>query len=281
MTYWIYSPAYDSASGGIVVLHLLAEILRDSGASVCLVTPDTVGYKGLPHVHAEFDSHRKEVGVGVDDVVIYPEIICGNPLSGRRVVRWLLNRPGVIGGDGVFEKDDLIFTYSKNFIVDSEKESYEFSIVATGLELFGKVAGNRRRLGVFIRKGRNYHRQFPLRRIGWLLDSIPYRGNVELAKSFGQCFAVVSYDAETYHSVQAAIAGCLSVVVPRKGLTRRQFRDHYQNGASRYGVAYGFLDIPRALLTRKKLIQTLEEMEVKNQEAVGTFVRIVQENWSA
>lgn len=33
-----------------------------------------------------------------DGIVIYPEIIPDNPLRSRRVVRWLLNRPGYVLG---------------------------------------------------------------------------------------------------------------------------------------------------------------------------------------
>ena len=49
-------------------------------------------------------------------VVIYPESTKGNPLKAKHVVRWILNTPGVCGGDGIFEKTDHIFLYHDFYI---------------------------------------------------------------------------------------------------------------------------------------------------------------------
>lgn len=48
-------------------------------------------------------------------VVIYPEIISGNPLSAKKIVRWTLNFPGHLGGDDEFDARELVYTWSKEF----------------------------------------------------------------------------------------------------------------------------------------------------------------------
>ena len=127
-----------------MVLHLLAETLHVLGEEVRLVTPASSGYKGVPHVELKFDNNPKNIRIGNDDIVVYPEVVCGNPLGAKRVVRWLLNEPGVIGGDGVFEEQDLILAYSKNFVPNHYRSAREFSIISTGLSVFASPKGKRK-----------------------------------------------------------------------------------------------------------------------------------------
>ena len=50
--------------------------------------------------------------------MLYPEIIPGDPLAaGGIVVRWILNRPGLLGGDKSYSADDLIFAYDPHFLL--------------------------------------------------------------------------------------------------------------------------------------------------------------------
>ncbi|MEI7705657.1 MAG: hypothetical protein WCK73_13785 [Deltaproteobacteria bacterium] len=46
-----------------------------------------------------------------DAVVIYPEIVSGNPLRARKVVRWVLNSPGLLGGDAFYADSEMVFAY--------------------------------------------------------------------------------------------------------------------------------------------------------------------------
>ncbi len=48
-----------------------------------------------------------------DAVVVYPEVVSGNPLKARRVVRWVLNNPGLIGGDKRYADDEMVFVYDR------------------------------------------------------------------------------------------------------------------------------------------------------------------------
>ena len=55
-----------------------------------------------------------------DTVVIYPEGPPGRPIGGKYVVRWILNTPGVIWGDGKYADDELIFLWSTAYHVDPQ-----------------------------------------------------------------------------------------------------------------------------------------------------------------
>lgn len=46
-----------------------------------------------------------------DTIVVYPEVVSGNPYGGHRVVRWVLNDPGALGGDTRYADDELVFVY--------------------------------------------------------------------------------------------------------------------------------------------------------------------------
>ena len=48
-------------------------------------------------------------------VVVYPEIIWGNPLGARHVARWVLNRPALRGGSLRFSPDELVFSWSRQY----------------------------------------------------------------------------------------------------------------------------------------------------------------------
>lgn len=44
-------------------------------------------------------------------IVIYPEVVSGNPLGAKRVIRWVLNDPGFLGGDAFYSDEEMVFVY--------------------------------------------------------------------------------------------------------------------------------------------------------------------------
>ena len=48
-------------------------------------------------------------------IAVYPETIEGNPLSAPNVARWVLNRPGLLGGSEVYDDSELVFNYCNAF----------------------------------------------------------------------------------------------------------------------------------------------------------------------
>ena len=51
-------------------------------------------------------------GPVADSIVIYPEVVSGNPLKAIKVVRWTLNNPGLIGGDLTYPDDEMVFAFN-------------------------------------------------------------------------------------------------------------------------------------------------------------------------
>ena len=113
-TFVIVTPGYQQASGGIVALHNLCHRLNRLGRRAVLCPLDEgfqrrEGWDTPLAIRADLD----------DAVVVYPEIIAGNPLQADRVVRWLLNRPGYISGQSMQEEPtDLIVSYSASIDPD-------------------------------------------------------------------------------------------------------------------------------------------------------------------
>src|SRR5262249_36529611 len=51
-----------------------------------------------------------------DAVVIYPEVISGNPLRATRVVRWALNYPGKLAGDTYYDQNEMAFAWDARML---------------------------------------------------------------------------------------------------------------------------------------------------------------------
>lgn len=112
--YYICAPSYTHTSSGVRALHLLCHALNESGQKAYLFPL----YEGILAVNPELNTpivtqdqvqFYKET---LDPIVIYSDVMKGNPLDSNKVVRYLLASAGKYGGDATFPESDQVWSYT-------------------------------------------------------------------------------------------------------------------------------------------------------------------------
>lgn len=286
----IFTPSYDERGGGSIALHQLASLLQEAGREARLWPagkPVARGEGVWPALKWHLKDWIKRVffkegfrfapggsvrlarGSEIDDaVVVYPEVVEGNPLQARRVVRWLLHKPGYLTGKIGFGANELHFYYQKAF-------EFNFEGAQSGGELFlikifSDIYRNENRKDrsgrcYVLRKGADRAEGVDLSD-GIVVDNLGHR---ETAKVFNQVEYCISYDPHTFYSVYAAMCGCKSIIVPVDGVSKEQWQPIEE---FRDGLAYGEGDVEHARLTLPKLLALWSTKEADNKEAVRKFI---------
>jgi hypothetical protein len=102
-SFLIWSPPYRHTSSGIRALFRLCHHLNRAGYSSAIMTPQREVPAGW-----RTPLHTGPVG---DSIVIYPEIVTGNLARASKVVRWVLNDPGLLGGNTTYPDEEMVFLY--------------------------------------------------------------------------------------------------------------------------------------------------------------------------
>ncbi len=120
----VLAPQYNHKSAGICVLHKLCDSLNRLGhfATMVLSLPENYQYssnqrfyKSNDEIYFLKDIYEYQTFLN-EGVVIYPEIVTGNPLNAPRVVRYMLNKEGNVAGNKTLASDkDFILAFSKEF----------------------------------------------------------------------------------------------------------------------------------------------------------------------
>lgn len=98
----VWAPPYTHRSSGIRALYRLCHHLNASGYAAAMRGG------GLPPNNWLTPFYNGKIN---NSIVIYPEIVSGNPLKAKKVVRWVLNDPGLLGGDSFYNSDESVFVY--------------------------------------------------------------------------------------------------------------------------------------------------------------------------
>lgn len=300
----IFATSYDESSGGSLVLHHLCHLINKIGYKASLVTFSKNRLTSFPQnkdglwnqlsdvwslVTASFRSrfelnpnlmtpifrHARSISARADLVVVYPEIVAGNPLNARNVARWLLHEPGFHTGEIFFNRGDVQFLYSRRFS----------AVQAAGLEIAPDL------LDIIVvpwdlyiennniaREGTAYAMRKRSKKpiVHETSNSIPIDDltPAEVASVLKRVRTFISYDPHTMYSAFAVLAGCDSVVIPDHGVSIDQWCPDI---AGRAGIAYGFDDLLRARATRDELISRLRDRDRRNVQSVQAFVQFWSE----
>lgn len=256
---------YYPFTGGVVALHRLAHNLCLVGAKGFLTTPcKNDNWLGEYSGNYQLDPE--------DTVIIYPEVVSGNPHGFRFVIRWILNEVGIIGGDSSTWGDrDLVFSYAEYFN-GKEKNKVVGELRAFDLKLDYWKNLNYHRNGecYVVRKGKNktLDKHSPDSKN---IDS--YDNNI-LLNEFNTCERFVCYDSECFLAIQAALCGCEVVVIPKEGISKDEWKSRFPY--FQYGIAYGFDDLDHAKDTLHLVKPHMESLECESLQLTREFVEICE-----
>lgn len=295
----IFAAAYNEKSGGAIVSHRLCHLLNEAGREAYLLplfysheaTILNIGevaariqmetqnllrasFPTNPHFNSPVYRENLQVLANSDDyIAIYPEIISGNPLRAKNVVRWFLHDPGFHTGHVAYSPGELYFRYSaaaKEFhMTGSRMSPHLLEILYFPLETYNleNTASERSGTAYMFRDGRERPIVHDLDNSIRLTRDLSH---AQIAAIFKRIKTFISYDSRTLFSELAVLCGCESVVIPEEGVSEEEWRPVV---ASRSGVAYGFEKLPQARATAHLLLDYMLEKQDRARLAVEEMLR--------
>ena len=295
--YLIFAPSYNDNSGGTIVLHKLCHLLNELGSEASLfpffVNHEINYFNFFDSILSFLKYEKKRIfkpyrlnksfntpvikslkKINLNEyIVVYPEMVLGNPLGAKNVVRWFLHQPGHHTGKIYYGKGELYFKFNSaidDFYFSGSKTSdNELKIIHYPLNIYYEPADNSIRKGTAycIRKGKNKEIIHDLN--GSI--NIDGKSHEEIANIFRKVEMFISYDVYTAYSIFAVLCGTKSVVVPDVNMT---VDDWYPNLSDRNGIAYGFLDeeMNRAEQTASKVKEHIVNEELKSKTNAQKFI---------
>lgn len=175
-----------------------------------------------------------------DFVAIYPEIFHGNETGAKKVVRYILNKPGVMSSMGVpgpteFNKNDELYYFSRLFAPEGVDDNHILFLPIIDLHLFKDQKKKRDKKCYFVGKGieRGLHPKDCIK-----IDRSFAQDQQKLADLLNECEVMYSYDSVSAMFEVARLCGCRVVVFPSE-YTKEEF-SKYEPGMN--GISWGLED---------------------------------------
>ncbi len=340
----IYVYNFNPLGGGCTVLHYLCHLLNSlSDRTICYLCPVIqmpnigVWFEGITskgfrekdinrplneitqeHLNDLRVNHMwrtpiisKEMLLKRNNMVIYSDEICGNPIEQKYVCRWILY---LLLGDAEdrYNDEDLLMYYSEPFRwtkkffqeINNNIPKKDRVFKETNLTIFANV---KMLLSFFINRNekrtetcyqfRKASKNHPVKmRYEYTGEDseegckvIHPKGSIkmdnyviskkEMLDMFNKCYRFYCYDAHSLTAVLAALCGCVAIVPKIDGLARE---DLYKDCPwMTYGIAYGDDEdeIKKAESTLHLVKRNLEKSITKNQENIIKFIKDIKEKF--
>lgn len=262
--YVVYTPPYDPRSGGIKVLHLLVHELNSRGYQAYCTSQPNPEWNEPPIDHIPKDS-----------IVVYPEIVPGNPWGATTVARWVLNVPGRLAGDTEYDKSELVFPYKRIYNQWGLPERRILLLPAIDLDIFYDRGLERKGKIVYVGKGP-------------VLETLPEtQGLYELRKEdtanqenlailLNRTEVLYTYDNITALWDCARLCGCATVIIPNGQMSREHF-DMDETGTD--GLGLGIEEEEKAVRSLDSLLFRARYSDLYTQdfpEKLEHFIYLTQ-----
>jgi len=115
--YYIVAPDYTHKSAGIRLMHQLCSALNQMGCEAYVVSNKLNGELWAPKLTEE--NKVAHYQAGKKPIVVYPEVVKGQPMGFGVPVRYVLNYPGLLGGgDKEYPENEIVFSFDQDYYPD-------------------------------------------------------------------------------------------------------------------------------------------------------------------
>jgi hypothetical protein len=228
--YYVVAAPYIRTSAGICALHLLCHSLNVNGRTAYLLPYPASLHKPsetnseLLTPHLTEDIARRHIESNNLPIVVYPEAVRGNPFGAVCVVRYVMNFPGLLGGDRAYPAEELRFGYSRSLAAAAGEPENILFLPATDTRIFKPPARPQARSGTCF-----YADKYKKVHGGKLYDVT--RNSIEITRGESDSqtpgdIAALFHRSElffTYENTalatEAVLCGCPAVFIPNPYLT--------------------------------------------------------------
>lgn len=229
--YYIVAPPYIRTSAGARVMHLLCHSLNQRGETAYVLLYPAIPWARDQHVAPDLmtpiltpyviQSHFQR---GLTPIVVIPETISGDPFNSPCVVRYVLNFPGLLGGDKEFAPEELCFSYSKVLATTTRSPDNILFLPATDTRIFRPAPEGQKRQGSCFYADK-YKKAHHAKLFDITKDSVEITRDernsqtpLELAKLFHRSEVFYTYE-NTALATEAVLCGCPAVFLPNPHLS--------------------------------------------------------------
>jgi len=153
-----------------------------------------------------------------DFIGIYPEIVHGNPLKAKKVVRYILQKPGLATmygqpGPTKFDPTDILIYFSRVYAPDDVKDEDILFLPICNLHIFKDYGRKRDKTCYLVGKGlnTNIHPKDSI-----LIDRTFANDQKKLADLLNECHTMYSYDPVTAMFEVARLCGTKVITTPTR-----------------------------------------------------------------
>lgn len=276
---------FNPLDGGTVCQYNLGKIIDELGYNVRMKTAGD--YVTQTNIFDKF--YDPSFGELDDDntVVIYCEGTTGNPLHSKKTVRWMLSELGKNVPEYFLEtwdKNELVYYFNSESQFSPDNRNIYKLLTCLYIDPLLRDVQIPRNGWCHTYRKTNYH--------NGVIDFFHPPDSFEITRTeteylqiFNQYEYFVSYDPLTFLSVIAALCGCISIVYPIKGVSKKEFyKTLYAHqyltemGEDLYGVAYGVDEIEWARSTLPMVKEQWNAFENYQKKTVQSFLQDI-EDW--
>lgn len=247
--YYIYAPDYRETSSGICVMHYLCHALNIAGheAYVALCDVKNPALRTPSLTEELITCHRD---LGRTPIVVYPEVVSGNPLSGPVVVRYILNREGFLTGNGLQAgRNDLFFHYAHDFR-DESVNTNMLTLPVIDSELFSPPVEPVERTKSYLYLHRHLIRDVDFSSLPADIEILSLskpKTLAQLAEIFKSAAVLYSYEISAT-CTEAMLCGCPVIYLQGGHIDTLPFTEHFGDAGAAMHYESGGLERARASL---------------------------------